>query len=80
MTRPFLLAQLSDLHIGSPGLSYGVVDTGAMLRACIEDVIRLRQRPDAVVISGDLTDHSSATGLVSHTAYIGEFAGPYPFR
>lgn len=24
--------------------------------------------------------YSAANGLVSHTAYVGEFAGPYPFR
>jgi len=24
--------------------------------------------------------YTPETGLVSHTAYVGEFAGPYPFR
>jgi 3',5'-cyclic AMP phosphodiesterase CpdA len=57
MTQPFLLAQLSDLHVKARGeLSYRVVDTAAMLRACVKHVLALQQRPDAVAITGDLTD------------------------
>jgi Icc protein len=55
--KPFLLAQVSDLHVRARGeLSYRVVDTGAMLRACVEHISKLDPRPDAVVITGDLTD------------------------
>ena len=58
MARPFLLAQISDLHIRGHGeLSYKVVDTAAMLRACVEDLLTLEQPPDAVAITGDLTDY-----------------------
>ena len=60
MTRPFLLAQLSDPHIkagGEPLL--GTIDTAGMLRACVECVLALKQQPDAVVITGDLTDLGS---------------------
>ena len=57
MDRPFLLAQISDLHIKAAGkLSYRVVDTAAMLSDCIEHVLALPQRPDAAVFTGDLTD------------------------
>lgn len=57
MARPFLLAQVSDLHIKAAGrLSYRVVDTAAMLRACIEHLLEQPQRPDAVAFTGDLTD------------------------
>ncbi|MBA3775213.1 MAG: phosphodiesterase [Betaproteobacteria bacterium] len=57
MTRPFLLAQLSDLHIKAHGrLAYGRVDTVGMLRACVQHLLRLKQQPDAVAITGDLTD------------------------
>src|SRR5688500_6574335 len=60
MIRPFLLAQISDLHIGArPELSYQVVDTHAMLRACVDDLLALAQRPDAVAVTGDLTDSGS---------------------
>lgn len=55
--RPFLLAQISDLHVRTHGeLSYRVVDTAAMLRACVGHLLGLKQRPDAVAITGDLTD------------------------
>jgi len=52
-----LIAQISDLHIKTPGkLSYRVVDTSGMLRTCIEHVRNLKQKPHLVVITGDLTD------------------------
>jgi Icc protein len=55
--RPFLLAQVSDLHIKAAGhLSYRVVDTAGMLSACLRHLLDLPQRPDAVVFTGDLTD------------------------
>ncbi len=55
--KPFLLAQVSDLHVKARGeLSYKVVDTAAMLRACVEHLAGLDPRPDAVVLTGDLTD------------------------
>ena len=57
MTQPFVLAQISDLHITAGGrLSYRVVDTVRMVRACVKNVLALKQRPDAVAITGDLTD------------------------
>jgi len=52
-----LIAQISDLHIQARGaLSYGVVDTAQYLRACAAHIRGLRQRPDVVVATGDLTD------------------------
>jgi 3',5'-cyclic-AMP phosphodiesterase len=55
--KPFLLAQVSDLHIKAAGrLSYRVVDTAGMLSSCIRHLLALPQRPDAVVFTGDLTD------------------------
>jgi Icc protein len=57
MGRPFILAQISDLHIKAGGeVSYQVVDTAAMLRACVKHVLSLKQQPDAVAVTGDLTD------------------------
>jgi 3',5'-cyclic AMP phosphodiesterase CpdA len=57
MTQPFVLAQVSDLHIAAGGrLSYRVVDTAGMLRACVSHILALKQQPDAVAITGDLTD------------------------
>ncbi len=61
MTKPFLLAQVSDMHIKAAGkLSYGVVDTTGMLRACIRHLMALKQKPDAVAFTGDLVDFGRA--------------------
>lgn len=52
-----LLVQLSDTHIRLPGqLAYGKVDTSAHLARAVAAVLRLPQRADAVVVTGDLTD------------------------
>jgi 3',5'-cyclic AMP phosphodiesterase CpdA len=57
MTRPVLIAQITDLHIKAPGvLAYGKVDTAAALSRCIVVLNRFTPRPDFVVISGDLAD------------------------
>lgn len=54
---PYLLVQLSDPHITHPGrLISGRVDTAAALRHAVDRVLRLRPRPVAVLISGDLVD------------------------
>ena len=55
------LVQLSDLHIKAPGLlAYGRVDTASCLKRAVESVNRLSQAPDAVVLTGDLTDSGRA--------------------
>lgn len=71
--KPFLLAQVSDLHVRARGeLSYRVVDTSAMLRACVEHLAKLKPQPDAVVITGDLTDG----GLPDEYAELRELLAP----
>jgi 3',5'-cyclic AMP phosphodiesterase CpdA len=61
MSAPFLIAQISDLHIKRPGaLAYGKVDTAAALARCVETLNRFRPRPQLVVISGDLADIPAA--------------------
>lgn len=55
--RRFLLAQVTDLHIKAEGrLSYRVVDTAGSLDRCVRHILGLPQRPDAMIITGDLTD------------------------
>jgi Icc protein len=55
--KPFLIAQISDTHIKARGaLSYRVVDTARHLREAIAHIKGLKQRPDIVVATGDLTD------------------------
>lgn len=56
-----LLCQISDLHIRPEGrLAYGVVDTAAMLKRCVEHILALPQRPTAVLATGDLVDFGTA--------------------
>jgi Icc protein len=55
------LVQLSDPHIRAPGLkAYGRVDTALHFAQAVDAVNGLRQPPDAVVITGDLTDFGRA--------------------
>jgi 3',5'-cyclic-AMP phosphodiesterase len=56
MSRPFLLVQLSDPHVGA---DWGGRDPVAMLRAAVESVRALEPKPDAVLISGDLADNAA---------------------
>lgn len=55
------IAQISDLHIKSPGqLAYGRVDTAKALERCVAALNAFEPRPDFVVISGDLADTPNA--------------------
>ena len=55
--KRFLLAQVTDMHIKAGGtLSYRVVDTESSLARCVAHILKLPQRPDAILFTGDLTD------------------------
>jgi len=56
VTKPFLLVQLSDPHIGADWTNR---DPAASWQAAIKSVADLPDRPDAVLVSGDLVDHGS---------------------
>lgn len=61
MNQPFLIAHISDLHLKAGGrLTYGVVDTLGALRRAVDHINASKQRPDLVVISGDLVDFGRA--------------------
>jgi 3',5'-cyclic AMP phosphodiesterase CpdA len=61
MNETTILAQVTDLHIRQPGkLAYGRLDTAPYLRRAVQAIGRLRQQPDAVVLTGDLTDFGRA--------------------
>ncbi|HEU0201803.1 MAG TPA: phosphodiesterase [Burkholderiaceae bacterium] len=52
-----ILCQISDLHITKDRrLACGVVDTATMLERCVARILKLPQRPDAVIATGDLAD------------------------
>jgi 3',5'-cyclic AMP phosphodiesterase CpdA len=59
MAKPTLLLQLSDLHIG--GNENGI-DPLPRLEAVIEAVRGLPNRPDGVLVSGDLADDGAEGG------------------
>jgi 3',5'-cyclic AMP phosphodiesterase CpdA len=54
--RPFLLAQLSDPHIGAEWFDDQSV---GRLATAVESVRAVRPQPDAVLLSGDLADHAT---------------------
>ena len=55
------LLQLSDLHIREPGrLAYGRINTAPYLARAVASILALPQQPDAVVVTGDLTDFGRA--------------------
>ncbi len=56
-----ILVQFTDTHVRAPGrLAYGRVDTAAALARTVDAVLRLPQRADAVVVTGDLADFGRA--------------------
>lgn len=72
MTHTFLV-QLTDLHIREPGrLAYGRIDTAIFLRRAVDSVLQLQQTPNAVVITGDLTDF----GRAAEYAHLAEILAP----
>src|SRR5215203_1151874 len=57
MPMPTLLVQISDIHIGG---SEDGKDPIPRVEAVIEAIRSLPNAPDAVLVSGDLTDHGTA--------------------
>jgi 3',5'-cyclic-AMP phosphodiesterase len=53
---PFLLLQISDPHIGA---EWDGVDPDESLLRAVEAVLDLPDRPDALLVSGDLTDNGA---------------------
>lgn len=53
---PFLLLQISDPHIGA---NWEGADPDECLLRAVEAILALPDRPDALVVSGDLTDNGA---------------------
>ncbi len=67
------IVQITDLHIREPGrLAYGRLDTAPYLRTAVDTINALRQRPRAVVVTGDLTDF----GRAAEYSYLRELLAP----
>lgn len=58
MGRPFVLAQLSDLHLGEE--PRGGTDPRASLEVVVAALGRLPTPADAIVVSGDVAEHAGA--------------------
>ena len=56
MTRPFLVVQLSDPHIGA---EWAAGDPVARLAAAVEAVRAMPSQPDALLVSGELADNAA---------------------
>ncbi|HTR76064.1 MAG TPA: phosphodiesterase [Solirubrobacterales bacterium] len=54
--EPFLLLQLSDTHLGA---DWQGVDPERCLRQAVAEIAALPQRPDALLVSGDLTQNGT---------------------
>lgn len=57
MPAPFLVAQVSDPHIGG---EWGGADPVAGLTRVLEGVFALPDRPDVLLVTGDLVDHGTS--------------------
>ncbi len=52
-----LIAQVTDPHIKAEGrLAYKKIDTAANLAACVQHLLNLLEKPDLILLTGDLTD------------------------
>lgn len=73
--QPLIVAQISDMHVKAGGaLSNGIVDTAQALRRCVEQVLRLPQRPHVVLFTGDLADDATP----GQYEELRRLAGPLP--
>lgn len=73
MSRPVLLAQLSDLHIGA---TQEEADPLARLKTVVEAVLALPNPVDAVLVSGDLSDDGSSETYRQARAQLERFPCP----
>jgi 3',5'-cyclic-AMP phosphodiesterase len=73
VSRPYLLVQLSDPHIGA---SWGDGDPVAKLAAAVDAVLALKESPNAVLVSGDLADHAADDEYEQVRALVGRIDAP----
>jgi Icc protein len=73
MGQPFFLVQLSDPHIGADWTS---ADPVARLAAAIESARAVCPRPDAVLVTGDLTDHATDAEYEQVRELLAPLGGP----
>ncbi|HWE35142.1 MAG TPA: metallophosphoesterase, partial [Isosphaeraceae bacterium] len=75
MARPFLLAQISDLHLGEPAISG--VKPKKSLREVIAALEKLPNPVDAIVVTGDLAEHAKPEEYRLADELIGRLGVPF---
>ncbi len=73
MGTAFILVQLSDPHVGA---TWAGGDPVAGLAATVEEVRRLPDRPDAVLVSGDLADNAASAEYMAVRELVGQLDPP----
>jgi 3',5'-cyclic-AMP phosphodiesterase len=74
LSRPFLLAQISDLHLGEPPRDGA--DPEDCLRAVVKALRRLPDRVGAILVSGDLAEHAKPKEYRRAAKLIGKLGAP----
>jgi 3',5'-cyclic-AMP phosphodiesterase len=75
LARPFLLLQLSDLHLGEPKTA-GITPKRS-LKAVLRAVEGLPNRPDAVLVSGDLAEDATPAQYALAAKLVGRLGVPF---
>lgn len=74
---PMLIAQITDFHVRPPGQVFAdVVDTAAMLQRAVEQILALEPRPDAVLVTGDLTNDGEPEAYAAIRPILGKLPMP----
>ena len=72
-----LIAHITDTHITLPGaLAYGKVDTAALLRRCVDELLALDPAPELIVHTGDLVDRGAADEYAHLRAIVAPLKAP----
>lgn len=73
-----LIAQISDMHVKRSGTRlFGSVDTPGALARCVEHLNGLPTRPDAVLVTGDMTNDGQAADYEALVPLLDRLAMPY---
>jgi len=73
-----LIAQITDTHIRAEGkLCYGKLDTFTYLERCVAHINALSPRPDAVLVTGDITDFACRAAYERAAAAFAQLVMPF---
>jgi 3',5'-cyclic-AMP phosphodiesterase len=75
LARAFLLAQISDPHLGEPAIAG--VKPKKSLREVIKAIEKLPNRVDAILVSGDLAEHAAPAEYRLAAELVGRLGVPF---